>query len=583
MPARGPFPALMWISLCIALCLLSCHLLKGHGYESRLMHRLFPASRARFTHPTVIVSRPGDLDGGVFPDAFVAADVFLPNSGQAIDPGTVHAGSIRLFCSADHQPVEALVNTSGGGDSIVLKPIHPLRSNTQYTFEVLPALKDTGGNSFRHYKISFTTAASQQASAFPAAFDQAPQTASAGRKYTCLAMGPDHRLYAATLDGRILRFALDSEGNLTEPVAISTIVSAGGGPRLITGICFDPAATVDDPVLWVSHGAAESAHPPEWSCKISRLSGPDLRKCQDYVIGLPRSNRDHLTNQLVFGPDGAIYFGQASQTAMGAPDSQWGFRPERMLSAAILRLDPRKVAMPPIDVRTPDGGGTYDPLAPSAPLTIYATGVRNAFDLLWHSNGRLYAPVNGSSAGGNAPGSPQKNVPALQHIPLTEPDFLAGIEPGGYYGHPNPARGEFILDGGHPASEAGPFDIPEYPIGTRPDSNWRKPLFNFGEDLAPVGLIEYHSDLCPALNGAILVARFSGGKDIMALIPGSDGTIVESVAGIDGFTRLASPLSLIEDPSSGLLYVSEFSGKKITLLRPRIGSLSQQACVTPNR
>ena len=37
-------------------------------------------------------------------------------------------------------------------------------------------------------------------------------------------------------------------------------------------------------------------------------------------------------------------------------------------------------------------GGTYDPYAAGAPLTLYATGVRNAFDLVWHSNGHLYAP-----------------------------------------------------------------------------------------------------------------------------------------------------------------------------------------------
>ena len=44
------------------------------------------------------------------------------------------------------------------------------------------------------------------------------------------------------------------------------------------------------------------------------------------------------------------------------------------------------------------------PFAPDAPLTIYASGVRNAFDLLFTSDGKLYAPTNGSAAGGNTPG-----------------------------------------------------------------------------------------------------------------------------------------------------------------------------------
>ena len=34
--------------------------------------------------------------------------------------------------------------------------------------------------------------------------------------------------------------------------------------------------------------------------------------------------RDHLTNQIKFGPDGALYFSQPSMNAMGAPDTAWG-------------------------------------------------------------------------------------------------------------------------------------------------------------------------------------------------------------------------------------------------------------------
>src|SRR5437762_3212658 len=78
-----------------------------------------------------------------------------------------------------------------------------------------------------------------------------------------------------------------------------------------------------------------------------------------------------------FGPDGCLYWSQGSHTAMGAPDKKWGGnRVERLLSAAVLRLDPSKVTDAAIDVKTSDGGGSYDPFAPDAPLTIYATGVR---------------------------------------------------------------------------------------------------------------------------------------------------------------------------------------------------------------
>ena len=58
----------------------------------------------------------------------------------------------------------------------------------------------------------------------------------------------------------------------------------------------------------------------------------------------------------------------------------------------------------PLNVLTPDAGGTYNPFASGAPLIIYATGVRNAFSLIFTANGDLLAVNNGSSAGGNAPG-----------------------------------------------------------------------------------------------------------------------------------------------------------------------------------
>ncbi len=54
------------------------------------------------------------------------------------------------------------------------------------------------------------------------------------------------------------------------------------------------------------------------------MSGPNLGTVQDYVTELPRSIRDHITNSLAFGPDGAIYFLQGSNSAMGAPDTGWG-------------------------------------------------------------------------------------------------------------------------------------------------------------------------------------------------------------------------------------------------------------------
>ena len=252
-------------------------------------------------------------------------------------------------------------------------------------------------------------------------------------------------------------------------------------------------------------------------------------------------------------------------------------------------------------VKHPPGvaGGRF---APGAPLTLYATGTRNGYDLLWHSNGHLYVPVNGSAAGGNAPGTPRDGVfprridqeasggysgqavPVLANLP-TQGDFLFRIEKGGYYGHPNPTRAEYVINGGNPSRGQDLCQVPQYPLGTQPDRNWRHPAYDFGKNLAPCGLMEYKGDAFPALKGKILIARYSGGKDVFVLSLGKSGEVTETYAGIEGFTSFYDPLDLCESPRTGYLYVAEFGGKKITLLRPRVGVVSTKVIkevVPPN-
>jgi hypothetical protein len=63
--------------------------------------------------------------------------------------------------------------------------------------------------------------------------------------------------------------------------------------------------------------------------------------------------------------------------------------------------------------------------------------------------------------------------------------------------------------------------------------------------------------------------RYSAGDDIVALTPGgSNLDITNAEGGFVGLAGLADPLDLVEDPSgSGNIYVSEFGGERITLLR----------------
>ncbi len=94
------------------------------------------------------------------------------------------------------------------------------------------------------------------------------------------------------------------------------------------------------------------------------------------------------------------------------------------------------------------------------PRLKFATGVRNAYDLVWHSqNGNLYVPTNGSAANGNTPDNPRTAVNEGLNKVAAQNDYLFKVVRGGYYGHPNPKRGEYILNGGNPTSAVDPAEV----------------------------------------------------------------------------------------------------------------------------
>jgi hypothetical protein len=565
------------------------------GTNTKLDYALIQSSTTA-ANPAVTSVSPSSGATGVFRDAPVTAEVTLPNLGAGIDEATLNSTTVRLTRTSDNTQVAAHVNTSGGGDVIVLQPSVVLEANTQYRFDVTSGLKDVTGAAFAPFTSTFTTGSTVSGGGVStgAAFSQTALPTATGKSFTSVVVGPDHKLYAATLNGEIDRFTINADGTLGAAQVINSIITANGGARTIIGLAFDPAATASNLVLWVSHSFFwdGTTTGPDWAGKITRLSGADLATVQDYVVNLPRSIRDHETNSIAFGPDGALYISQGSNSTMGAPDSAWGNRPEHLLSAAILRLDPSLVTTRPLDVKT-EAGGTYNPFAAGAPLTIYASGVRNAYDLVWHRNGQLYAPTNGSAAGGNTPATPSPlpaacqsrvdsatngaytgpQVPALTNVATAQDDYLFRIVKSGYYGHPDPARCEWVLNGGNPTSGTDPSQVSQYPVGTQPDRNWRGAAYDFGLHFSPDGAVEYKGNAFGgALDGKLLVTRYSAGDDIIALTPGGANLDIVSVdTGIAGFSGFVDPLDLTEDLGSGNLYVTELGAQRITLLKPVTG------------
>ncbi|GGP71042.1 Ig-like domain-containing protein [Saccharothrix coeruleofusca] len=534
--------------------------------------------------PSVRTLTPANLATGVSPTAGVVADLRLP--GGAVDPATLTSATVRLTRVSDGAVVPAGVITSGGGDVVSLSPTAPLAASALHRFELTDGVRDVAGNRFLPYSGVFTTGTGGGGG--PAAFEQVFGVAT-GAPFTSVAFGPDGRLYAATTTGRLHRFPVNADGTLGAATVIDTVrahATAAGLPgapdRTVIGLAFDPASTAANPVLWITDNHGGTANAPDWSGRIARLSGPDLSVYTEVVTDLPRSVKDHESNSLVFGPDGDLYLSQGSMNAMGAPDTTWGNRPEHLLSAAVLRLRPARLpASLPVNVRTEAGGG-YDPYAAAAPLTIHATGVRNAYDLVWHRNGHLYAPTNGSAAGGNAPATPSPlpascatrtdgpyTGPAVASVtdnPVAETDYVFDVKPGRYYGHPAPIRCEWVLAGGNPTAGADPFQVGAYPVGTPPDRNFDLAgTYDAGLHASANGAIEYRGG---RLDGKLLVVRYSSGQDVQTFDVAPDGALSNRTTGITGLTGFRQPLDITQHPDRGHLYVTELGANRITLLRP---------------
>jgi hypothetical protein len=224
-------------------------------------------------------------------------------------------------------------------------------------------------------------------------------------------------------------------------------------------------------------------------------------------------------------------------------------------------------------------------------------------------------PGNGSAAGGNTlelkSGTVWSNgqvytgptIPAMVDVRDTQNDYLFRVVKGGYYGHPNPLRNEYIMNGGNPTVNVDPGEVvwvtPEgltlgYPVGTPKEPNYRGYAYDFGLNISPNGVIEYKSNAFSGkLKGKLLVCRFSGGDDVIVLEPGgTNKNIIQATEGIKipGLRRpFANPLDIVEDVKTGNLYLSEYydgngdGQPRITLLKadqPATTTLARQTMAT---
>lgn len=379
---------------------------------------------------------------------------------------------------------------------------------------------------------------------------------------TSMVWGPDDRLYVTELFGTIHALTFDTNMNVVDDEVIDTLVNSVGN-RLTLGITVSPFSTASNVELWVAHSSPSVNNGEANSGMVTTLGGAGFADVNHVITGLPRAIANHSINSIHFGPDdNQLYIAMGGNTGAGAPNnsnSEFGDRAEQPLSAAILVAN---VFSPSFDGSCANTSDIYGP--PPCDVVTYATGLRNSYDFVFHTNGNMYATDNGLGVTGTYPPTPQPQCLGFGdtasyldggHNPGTQPDLLLLIEQDHYYGHPNPYRDECVFkDGSY--QQAAPLP------------NYVPPLFNLGDHKSSNAIVEFKGGTgCVGeyLNGQLLITNYSVGDDVFRVELGQAGTV--AVDGSPLITGFNDPLPMTVGPG-GTLFVGEFGGNKLTTLVP---------------
>lgn len=299
------------------------------------------------------------------------------------------------------------------------------------------------------------------------------------------AWGPDGRLYVGLTNGQIKIYTFDDDYQVTDTQTINAIADSEEGNKNITGIAFNPFENDGtQPKIYVSHnqfyanydsylnegGFNELTDFSPYSGQVSVLTGPDFSTIEPVVDNIGVSNHDHGVNGLAFDGNGDLLITVGSNTNAGIADDAIGGIDESPFTAAILKAETSKilkeqdfngiiqykmpddwVAPEGLNLTKPDGtpakpeesqgfGGIAE-VVPGVDVSVYASGLRNPYDLVYATNGIVYATEN-SANGGFGQESTGADTQKPFNSGVTMYDELNIIEEGNYYGQPNRSRGQ---------------------------------------------------------------------------------------------------------------------------------------------
>lgn len=425
-------------------------------------------------------------------------------------------------------------------------------------------------------------------------------------KVTTVRFGPDGRLYVGQQTGIIRALTLERRGpasyTVTASEAIGVLIDLPNHDddgvenrtvvgRQLTGI--EVTGTAEQPVIYavttdprIGGGPSGVEVPLDSNSGVlSRLTREgDRWRRTDLVRGLPRSGENHAGNGLVLDPAGSrLFLAQGGNTNNGAPSKHFANRPEYALSGAILSIDLAAIGDRTFDLPTLDdparpgaadpgdpfggaGGANQARLVADSPVTVYAPGFRNPYDIVLTAAGRLYTIDNGANPGwGDAP-EPAGGRCTNEPRPGGErqDDTLHYIDAAGYYGgHPNPTRANpaNLFAGQSPVRTAHPVEC-EFRPGKKSGALTTFPA-------STNGLVEYRSNAFGGtLAGSLLAAGFD--NRIYRVRLRSDGGLARKEILFDDVRQVPLDVTAQADGEAfpGTVWVGDITDGSITVFEP---------------
>jgi N-acetylneuraminic acid mutarotase len=373
---------------------------------------------------------------------------------------------------------------------------------------------------------------------------------------------PDGKFYVVRRFGQVTAFSFDDDYDV---VAQEDFVGCSALTNYeILGVTTNPWDPPSPVRLYVAHsqlyaqgGIPFTQHAP-YPGMISVLEGPDFDTPVPLITGLPTSNHDHAVNGIVFDNNGDLLISIGSNTNGGVTWPEMGGMDEGPLTAAVLKAETSNPSfngtityeetlsgLPNDD----QGDSAIVDVAPGVDVAIHASGVRNALDLLYTTDARLYLADNGpNSTFGPASTGPTTDTGS----DAVGPDEFLHVERGLYYGSANRNRGR--TTGGQNV---------QYGTGSPGIPGEFKQTIQVLSSSAN-GLDEYRATTFQSqMRDEILVQRWNGVTNRIEL--SDDGRSVEALTSILPTT---SALGLRTGPG-GAAILMDFSTHSIKTLEPQ--------------